>query len=176
MNVKEIEQKVWQVVDLLESRFDQDVSEPIENTGNCNLSNFLRNGPNRKIVIFKYYYGDYEYDELISEDVEISISIANDAIYNTANNLLTKQFGPPQPLPIHDYNQLPFARIAKEKLKENKDYDWTPEYEGGALFENADDFIFSYWIKKNQYIVLQNGKIWGDGDFTFFVLVTISKF
>lgn len=175
MNIKELEQKVSQVVELLNEPFDEHVGEPAEVSGNSNFSNFLRNGPNRKLVIFNESYGDYEHDESMSDDVEISMSADNNAIYSAAVGLLTKEFGTPSPQPVESYDELPFSRIHFDDSADIEDGEWTPEYDGGALFENSDDFVFEYWHQNNQYIVLQSGKIWGDGDFTFYVLAAISK-
>lgn len=175
MDTNELEQKIMHVVEILNKPFDGHVGEPIEVSGNGNFSNFLRNGPNRKLVIFNESYGDYEHDESMSDEVEISMSADNDAIYSAAVDLFAKEFGPPLPLPIESYDELPFSRTNFDDSADDEEGDWTPEYDGGALFENADDFVFEYWNQNNQYIVLQNGKIWGDGDFTFYVLVAISK-
>lgn len=175
MNIEELEQKVSEVIALLNVPFEQQVGEPAEISGDNSLTNFLRSGPNRKIVIFNYSYGDYEYDESMSQEIEISIEIENKSIYSTAFDLMKKEFGAPLPQPVESYEELPFTRIAFEDSTDIIDAEWTPEYNGGSLFENADDFVFEYWRENNQYIVLQNGKIWGDGDFTFYVFVAISK-
>lgn len=175
MDIKELEQKVLQVFKLLNKPFQEQVGEPMEIVGSTDFLNFLRNGPNRKLVIFNESYGDYEHEESMSDDVEISIGADNDAIYSAAVDLLTKEFGTPSPQPVESYDELPFSRIHFKESADVEDGEWTPEYDGGALFENADDFVFEYWHQNNQYIVLQNGKIWGDGDFTFYVLVAISK-
>ncbi|WP_353722570.1 hypothetical protein [Dyadobacter sp. 676] len=163
-----------QVKDLLGVPYPTAVGEPLENTYLSDFTNFLRSGPERKVILFNYECGDYDYDETLSVDDEIKIIAENDGIYDQAQLLITQQLG--QPLPFEEV--IPFRRsdfdMVQNATGNGIEIEITPEYFGGALFENTDDTTFCCWQKANEYLSLQKGAWWRGGNFFVFSLATIT--
>lgn len=151
------------------------ITPPVESTAFDSLSNFLRNTPTRKVFLVNHSGGDYEYDENMSIEQEIDLDIANNALFLALRSEMEMDFGVAG-------NDTPAGILLMETnpddcSKEGQifdDIEWTPEYEGGAIFSNTDSFETCYWIIDKEILLLQKGKWTGDGNFIQYVLVTIT--
>ena len=155
--------------------YPPEVTAPAEITYNDHLTNFLRSGPFRKTFLFSWTGGDYEYDENMSLGEEIRMELNNDEIFITVSNRCAALFGKPG---LERPDEPIFSVTDHEDSSgELNSYDgvaWTPDYEKGAVFENVDSSDMLYWEAEKEYIILQKGKWTGDGNFLFFVLMTIT--
>ncbi|MGC4103547.1 hypothetical protein [Ferruginibacter sp.] len=176
MDRETLARKLEEIKTQLGKSYPAVISSPAEITCNDHLSNFLRNGPARKIFLFNCSGGDHDYDELMTTEMETALEVNNDAMYAAVAEMIVKYFG----TPIQAYGQLPADMAATDYDDITGEggisygIDWTPEYEGGAVFNNADSSTILYWSTSNEYIVLQKGKWSGDGNFLLFTLVTIT--
>lgn len=156
--------------------YPTETGKPVEETCNDHLSNFFRNGPNRKVFVLHEAEGDYEYDEEMSIDVEIKMEGESDTIFKSAETMLMTHLG--APLDVPPYSDFAFDASEQELVRDGQRFDnidWTPEFEGGAIFENADTLDTRCWNLANEYLVLQKGKWTGDGNFALFVVITITR-
>ncbi|HEX2627369.1 MAG TPA: hypothetical protein VHM26_00100 [Chitinophagaceae bacterium] len=159
----------------LQLPYATEVSAPAEATAFNSFSNFLRTTPTRKIFLINHTGGDYEYDEGMNIDKEIEMEIANDAVFSETLIVCENAFG--KSLGEFPEDNRVIESNYDDNSKEGNSFDdieWTPEYEDGAVFRNADSFQTHYWIRQDQFIFLQKGKWTGDGNFIFYVLITIT--
>jgi hypothetical protein len=159
----------------LQSPYPAEITAPIETTAFNSFSNFLRNTPVRKVFLINHTDGDYEYDEDMNMDKEIEMEIANDNVFSETLVACEKVFGRslgefPGDIQVSETN---YDDNSKEGTVSDG-IEWTPEYEGGAVFRNGDSSDTRYWISGKEFIFLQKGKWTGDGNFLLYVLITIT--
>lgn len=142
------------------------------------VSNFLRNGPYRKICLLFSDSGDYEYDPEMDLETEHEIMAECIATYKQALIFAKSLFGESCARFPPDWSTVYCPDAEDFPEKENAYFDgipWTIEYEGGPIFQNNDSYEHScYWEHGNDHIVLQLGKWSGDGNFNYFVAIVAS--
>lgn len=178
MTEKEIQQLLLQVKKEIGKPYQVVVSEPIENTIITSLTNFLRNGPKRKVFLIFCDGGDYDYDPDMTQDIEIGMDINNNEHFKITLKIATEVLGPPakEQLPENMDNRVYTVNhedVSKEGMKFDNEL-WTPEYEGGALYKGEYTGETRYWETNNEFIFLESAAYLGDGDFAYYTLITIT--
>ncbi|RYG28095.1 MAG: hypothetical protein EOO01_40325 [Chitinophagaceae bacterium] len=176
MPTEELQYFVQTIHSAIDRPYPATVSAPLDTTAFDPLTNFLRNGPARKVFLVNCSGGDYEYDEAMTPAEEARMETENDECFNNLLKAATDVWGeargefPPAGMAISETNYA-------DNSHEGQQFDgveWTPEYAGGALFRNADSLAARYWQQERDVIFTQKGKWTGDGNFLLFVLVTVT--
>jgi hypothetical protein len=177
MNKEEIQQLLLQVKQEMGKPYPAVISAPLHDSIITSLTNFLRNGPERKVFLINCEDGDYEYDQKMTQDIEIGMDIRNQECFKITLEAVGKILGPPakEQLPenMSDVITVDKEDISKEGLRFD-DTLWTPEYEGGALYLGEYSGETRYWKIADEFIFLESGSYLGDGDFAYYTLVTIT--
>ncbi len=149
------------------------VTLPVEETIHDDLTNFLRQGPYRRVYQLYSASGDFDYDADLTEDDMYDMEAACNAIYKHALVIAEYLFGKSKdnyPAGSHRV----FEPVDTDfNHKEDQTFDgipWSLEYEGGAVYQESD--ATRYWETDSDFIFLQRGRLSGDGNFALFVLLT----
>jgi hypothetical protein len=143
----------------------------------AHCDNFFRNTPVRKITVIHNETGDHDYDEDMTEDKEIEISIENQKIYKETQTLLLDAL---KAYPFQESvypSDLDTASNYDDELKEDttlegEDFCWTQEYEGGI--HSFDNELNTIWDLGKEYLYLGCGADFGDGNFSYCTFVCIT--
>jgi hypothetical protein len=144
----------------------------------AHCDHFFRNTPVRKIIVFNDATGDYDYDEEMTPDIEIEISIKNEKIYKEIQTLLLDELKM-YPVQENEYpSKLDRSYHYEDETKEGtllkgEDFEeWTPEYEGGLhSFDNGYNTI---WDLGTDYLYLGCVSDHGDGNFAYYTFACIT--
>ncbi|SMB84480.1 hypothetical protein [Deinococcus hopiensis] len=167
-----------QVDSELGSPFLPEVGATLQQTNFDNVSNFFRSGPKRKVIQLNQDSGDYDHDPDLTQDQEIAMQLENEAYFETALAQLQSRYGAPLGhTPVH-WESVVTTDDDEEQREAREDevidgIPWTPEYDQGAVVW-VDGGQMRYWVIGDRYLFLQEGRVWGDGTFLFFVSVAIS--
>ncbi|WP_028105104.1 leucine-rich repeat domain-containing protein [Pseudoduganella violaceinigra] len=157
----------------LELPYPEVVMEPLDEALDYSLTNFLRNGPHRKVIVLNLAGGDYQYDEDMTPDVEYAMEAECDAIYKEALVIAEGLFGKSRKGWPKDGDSYYEPDSDDFPDKEDEEFDgvpWSQEYEGGAVHSEAETMC--YWDVNGQYVFLQKGRWTGDDNFQLFALMT----
>lgn len=137
------------------------------------LSNLLRSGPRRKVVVLFDAVGDYDHDETMSTDVEFDLEAQGLVVYKQALRWAESVLGPGrQPSPAPDELYPPDPDDFEHRHGQVDDgVEWTEECEGGAV--SHDSRRLRCWDLGADWVCLQAGKWQGDGNFAVFIVLTI---
>lgn len=157
----------------LGSAYPAAVTRPVvQLNGRC-ITNFLRNGPHRKVFPLYTSDGDHHADPDMSLEAESAMEADCVRVYKEALRiaelLLGQSRGGRQPRDTHSPDADDFAE------KEGRAFDgidWSVEYEGGAVY--CDSHAVRYWAVGDEYVFLQRGKWHGDGNFALFTVMTVT--
>ena len=135
------------------------------------LETHLLATPRRKTVLFMDRTGDYENDEDLAVDGELEIAGEIDQCYT----LLCEQMSALHGAALdEDIDDLPVqTRIEPDDDCDDDDAE-TKSYLSGAYYDNSDDDEASFWQVGNDYVCIQKLKKWGDGNFQFYVIATVT--
>lgn len=132
------------------------------------LETHLLATPRRKTVLFMDRTGDYEYDEAMTVDVEVGIAVEIDQCYSALCQRMTDVYGTAVDLDLEDPSIQ--ARIEPEDYNDDE----TMSFLTGAYYDGSDDGDATFWELKGNYVCIQKIKNWGDGDFQFYVIATVT--
>jgi hypothetical protein len=158
---------------MLDKPYPSRITAPVDSSLSLNLRNFFRERPDRKVAVVFIGSGDYEYDEDMTQDIDIALSIEARQFYKMAGKAISTNHGEPlakAPVGLLSVNH-------DDDSKEGQSFNneaWSPEYEGGAIFDNADNYDTQHWKIGADVLTLQWGTVTGDGDFDHFVLMTLT--
>ncbi len=144
----------------------------------AHCDHFFRNTPFRKIIVFNDAAGDYDYDEEMTPDHEIDISIENEKMYKETQALLFEELKM-YPFQENEYpSDLDRVWNYEDETKEGtiidgEDFEeWTPEYEGGI--HDFDNQYNTIWDLGADYLYLGCGADKGDGNFAYYTFACIT--
>ena len=135
------------------------------------LETHLLATPRRKTILFMDRTGDYEYDEEMNLDVEVEMAVEVDQCYQLLVQRISEVYGPALEIPL-DAPSLQ-ARIEPDYDDADDDAE-TRSYLSGAYYDNSDDGAESLWQVGTDYVCIQKIKDWGDGNFGFYVIATVT--
>jgi predicted DNA-binding WGR domain protein len=162
-----------QIKNDLYTDFPQEVEKSSHEGMHRDISNFFRSGPFRKSYLVDVESGDYEWDEDLTEDVEMEMSSRIEAVYKNILQEAEKIFGASSRLP-EDGTLM--SEDNEDESKEGQVFDeieWSPIFEKGAHINEYLDNIVC-WRINNRYLVLGNAEWQGDGNFEFLVYFSIT--
>lgn len=168
-----VRKEILALKDQLGAAYPATVTLPVAQVNGDSVSNFMRNGPHRKVFALYTGDGDHECDPDMSQEVECAMESACDRIYKEAlvmaEALLGKSRGGFHPWDVYSPDADDFIE------KHDQAYDgiaWSVEYEGGAVY--CDSHAVRYWDVGGEYVFLQRGKWHGDGNFALFTVMTVT--
>ena len=134
------------------------------------LETHLLATPRRKTALIMDRTGDYENDENMTQDSELTIEQEIESCFALLCQRMTEVYGAAIDLEVDDSSLQ--ARIEPED--EDDDDALTESYLSGAHYDNCDDQEASFWRLGSDYVCIQKLKKWGDGDFKYYVIATVT--
>lgn len=155
--------------------FPAEVGAPVAETLFAMVTNFFRNGPQRKVFVFASDGIDFQYHESVREGDDTKLELAMFDTFNSVLEQAERVLGAP-------LGHRPLDRDSVMDVKEYHYYDegdtgdgteWTPEYEQGALL-CCDEDRTRFWFINGRYIFVQGGYITADDMIVGYVAMTIT--
>ncbi|MDM5177536.1 hypothetical protein PO883_10070 [Massilia sp. DJPM01] len=171
----DIAAKLEQLKEAILTGFPAEVGEPVDQTLYSRVTNFFRNGPHRKVLVFTSDGVDFQYDEDAEKDdddeLEVRIWAAFDQVLEQAGQVLGAPLGhrPRDWSSVMDVGEYDDDHEGDSR----DDTEWTPEYEQGALMD-CDSDRTRYWFVNGRHVFLQAGILTGDDDIVGFVAMTVT--
>jgi hypothetical protein len=171
-----VQKEIFALQSQLGAPYPEAVTKPIAEALTNTLTNFLRNGPHRKVFVLYQDSGDYQYDPDMTQEAEYGMGAECTAAYKEALVFLEGLFGRRRvgrPAARRSYYE-PDSDDFPDK--EDQEYDgivWSPEYEGGPEYTEIDTLC--HWEVNGEYIFLQEGRWTGDDNFEYFTLMTVTQ-
>ncbi len=171
----DIAAKLEQMKAAIYTDFPAEVGPPVEQTQFGMITNFFRNGPKRKVVVFTSDGIDFQYDDDAREGDDSKLEVAMFNAFNVVLEQAERVLGTPlghRPLDwssvmdVEEYDD-------DDEGESCDDTAWTPEYDQGAVLA-CDEDRTRFWCMNGRYIFLQGGYITGDNDIVGYVAMTIT--
>lgn len=163
-----------QIADAQRLPYPDEAGPPAWDSPSAALSNLLRDGPRRKVVLLFSAAGDHDYDENMTTDVELRLEADALGAYKRALREAVATLGPGR-----SFSCVPAELLApqdgssmQQDTRVLDGIDWTEEYDGGAV--SHDSHRLCCWQLGTELLCLQAGKWQGDGNFALFVLATLT--
>ena len=134
------------------------------------LETHLLATPRRKTVLIMDRTGDYENDENMTLDSELTVEQEVEQCYALLSQRMTEVYGATIDLEVDDSS----LQSRVEPDDEDDDDAITESYLWGAWYDNCDDQDASFWRIKSDYVCIQKIRKWGDGSFQFYVIATVT--
>jgi hypothetical protein len=160
----------------IESPFPDRVGLPKVHACGSAVTNMSRDTPTRLSFVLYHMNGDHDYDDELSLDDEFQMDGDLESAFTEAVTQATKRLGKP----LGDYPAQSSTLVYANRDDDPRegtvidDVAWTPEYDTGAVLQTDSMEETRYWVFGNRYVILQQRKWVGDGNFDHVVLVTIT--
>lgn len=135
------------------------------------LETHLLATPRRKTALIMDRTGDYENDENMTQDSELTIEQEIEQCYSLLGQRMTEVYGAAIDIEVDDSSLQ--ARVEPDDEDDDDDA-ITESYMSGAWYDNSNDQDASFWRIGSNYVCIQRIKKWGDGNFQFYVIATVT--
>ena len=136
----------------------------------ADLETHLLATPRRKTVLIMDRTGDYEYDDNMTQDTELTIDQETKQCYGLLCQRMTDVYGSTIDLDLDDSS----LQIRIEPEDEEDDDAVTESYLSGAYYDNCANQEVSFWRLGPNYVCIQRIQKWGDGNFQYYVVATVT--
>lgn len=160
--------KLQQIID---SPYPDSCEVPSGWMHSAELETHLLATPQRKTALLMDRTGDYEYDENMTVDVELTIEQEIAQCFTLLCQRMTEVYGDAIDLELDDSSLQ--VRIEPDDEDDDDDAE-TRSFLSGAYYDNTDVHEASFWRIGSDYICIQKIKKWGDGNFQFYIIATVT--